>query len=182
MNIFATSDCPIISAKQLCNVHARRMPLESAGMLVFAFPENTTPIPNQHSKSHYKHPCSIWTRASRENFEWLLAHALEQSSEYTRRYKREHASEKHIKWCRDNYDTIQFPSIGRTPFARCFGEFKLELDIRIKNAIDAYRKFYQLDKLEFARWPSQSEIPDWWIDQSDKWVDPNFINGSYTKR
>lgn len=182
MNIFAVSDCPITSAKQLCNVHSRRMPLESAGMLVFAFPENTTPIANSRSNRHYKHPASIWARASLENYEWLLEHALTQASEYTRRYKREHDSEKHIKWCRDNYKNLQFPHTKRTPFARCFGPFKEQLDISVKDAIEAYRKFYILDKAAFAKWPSLSEVPDWWTTRDASAVDKNFVNGNYIKR
>jgi len=182
VNIFAVSDCPDIAAKQLCNVHSRRMPLESAGMLVFAFRDGSTPIPNSHQHRHYNHPASIWARASSENYKWLIEHALTQCKEYTRRYKREHDSEKHIRWCEANIHKISFASSSRTPFARCFGPFKEKLDTTISDPIQAYRLFYHLDKHKFARWPSVDEIPGWWVSRDPMWVDKNFKNGQYTKR
>lgn len=151
-------------------------------MLVFAFPENETPIPNPRSNRHYKHPSSLWARQSKENFEWLLLHGLAQCEEYTRRYKREHDSEKHIKWCEKNYSFLSFGSKGQTPFARCFSQYKEKLDSTINDPVEAYREFYRLDKASFAKWPSRKHIPDWWIDDSEVWVDKNFKNGIYTKR
>lgn len=180
MNIFATSDCPEQSAKNACLRHKIKMPLETAGMLVFAFDENTTPIPNLRSNRHYKHPASIWARTSRENYEWLLLHGLFLSDEYKKCYKREHDSYKHIVWCSENINKIKFDSNKLTPFARCFSTFKQVLE-PIKNPIEAYREFYKLDK-PFARWPEVSKIPDWWPEKSEKWVDKNFVGGQYTKR
>lgn len=181
MNIFVLSEEPDVAAFQLCNKHASRMPLESMGMLSFAFDDGDFPIDNSHSNRHYVHPASIWARESQENFNWLLSHAKAQCAEYTRRYKREHDSEKHIKWSEQNQDKIKFKVRGLTPFARCFSSFKSELDKNIKDTVLAYQEFYKLDK-PFARWPSLSEIPDWWVEKSEKYVDKNFINGNYTKR
>lgn len=182
MNIFAVNPCPIISARELCNRHKSRMPLESAGMLAFAFPENEVPIPNLRSNRHYVHPASIWARESKPNYEWLLLHALTQAEEYKKHYKREHDSEKHINWFVDNYKYLTFPKLELTPFARCFGPFKQQLDLTESDAIQAYRKFYWLDKKPFARWPSFDKIPDWWSEKTLDFVDKNFKNGVYIKR
>ena len=162
MNIFVTNYDPIISAQQLCGKHSSRMPLETAGMLSFAFPEGTTPIGNSHTNRHYVHPASIWARTSSDNFEWLLLHGLAQCEEYSRRYKRRHSSQDFIEWTSINYKYLTFPEPRFTPFARCFSSFKLELDATIPDTVSAYRRFYWLDKQDFAKWPSKREIPEWW--------------------
>jgi hypothetical protein len=182
VNIFFLSDCPEKSAKLLCNRHKVRMPLESAGMLAFAFPEGETPIPNLRSNRHHKHPASVWARQSKSNFEWLLIHALTQAEDYKKHYKREHASEKHIHWFKNNYHKISFPRAELTSFSRCFSSFKEYLDNTESNTIKAYQSFYWLDKKTFAKWPSLEEIPDFWPEKSVDFVDKNFKNGKYIKR
>jgi Pyrimidine dimer DNA glycosylase len=181
MNIFHTDPCPIVSAKNLCNKHSSRMPLESMGMLMYAFPEGSTPVDNSYDHRHYKHPSSIWARQSKDNFEWLMIHAIMQCEEYTRRYKREHDSEKYIKWAIDQYKYLTFPKVGLLPFARCFSTFKQHLDMTEPDTVLAYRKFYILDK-PFAKWPNSASIPEWWPDKSEKSVDKMFKDGNYTKR
>lgn len=184
MNIFPIADkyCPINSAKQLCCRHSSRMPLETAGMIAFAFPEGSTSMPNLRKHRHFVHPASIFVRASKENIEWTILHGLAQCEEYTRRYKRRHASQDFIEWSANNYKFLTFERSGLTDFARCFSSFKQELDATEPNTIEAYRKFYWLDKSSFAKWTSKKEIPEWWNDISDKYVDKNFINGVYCKR
>lgn len=184
MNIFPIADnyCPIQSAKELCGKHSSRMPLESAGMLAFAFPEGETSIGNSRKNRHYIHPASIWSRATKANFEWLLLHGLAQCDEYSRRYKRQHSSQSFIEWAEKNYKYLSFPSDQLTPFARCFSSFKEELDANEPDTLQAYRKFYWLDKQSFAKWTEIRRIPEWWPEISDKFVDKSFINGVYSKR
>lgn len=158
------------------------MPLETMGMLMFAFPEGETPKPNSRKNRHYIHPASIWARASLENFEWLLLHGLAQCEDYTRHYKRRHDSQSAIEWAADNYRFLTFEKRGLTPFARCFSSFKAQLDSTVPDTVEAYRQFYWLDKQDFARWPSLSAIPEWWPERSARFVDPSFVGGIYSKR
>jgi hypothetical protein len=164
------------------NRHASRMPLESAGLLLYAFPDGGTPFDNSHKRAHYRHPASIFTRNSRENFEWVLEHFRVQLDEYKIRYKRDHDSTKYLNWIQSNYPSISFPNTGLTPFARCFGPFKEELDRTEPDTIQAYQKFYILDKFTFSRWPSLEKIAPFWPEKSEKFVDKNFKNGQYAKR
>jgi hypothetical protein len=182
MNIFVIDRDPVKSAVLLCGKHSSRMPLETAGMLAFAFPEGATSIKNSRTNRHYIHPASIWARASLANFEWLLSHGIAQCEEYSRRYKRRHSSQDFIEWASTNYQYLDFPESRLTPFARCFSTFKLELDATIPDTVSAYRRFYWLDKQDFAKWPSKREIPEWWPEISEKYVDRSFINGVYSKR
>jgi hypothetical protein len=184
MNIFPIADkfCPIKSAQELCNRHSSRMPLETGGMLAFAFPEGEAPIANSRKNRHYIHPASKWVRESLANFEWTITHGLAQCEEYTRRYKRRHATQDFIEWAEKNYKFLSFGMKEQTPFARCFGIFKETLNEEEPDTLQAYRKFYWLDKQDFAKWTSLKAIPQWWQEVSDKYVDKAFINGVYSKR
>lgn len=184
MNYFpiANDHCPIQSAKLQCGKHVVRQPIETCGMLMFAFPEGVTPYPNCRKHRHYIHPASKWTRESNDNLEWAIVHGLAQCEEYTRRYRRRHAAQDHIEWAEKNYKHLNLPKMGQTPFARCFGPFKQELDATEPDVLLAFRKFYWKDKQPFAKWPSKKEIPEWWPEISDKYVDKSFVNGQYTKR
>jgi len=174
MNLFVTDNCPIVSAQNLCNKHIIKMPSETKQMLSLAFSNSTNAYRN--------HPASVWVRESLENMEWTIIHGLAQCEEYTRRYKRRHATQDFIEWSEKNYKFLTFKKKNITPLARCFGPFKEVLDKEEPDTLAAYRKFYWLDKQNFAKWTSLREIPEWWQEVSDKYVDKAFIDGAYSKR
>lgn len=149
---------------------------------MFAFPEGETPYPNCRKHRHFIHPASIWSRQTQENLEWSILHGLAQCEEYSRRYKRRHAAQDHVEWAEKNYKHLNLPESSIKPFARCFGPFKQQLDATEPDVLKAFRMFYWLDKKDFAKWPSKKEIPEWWPEISDKFVDKSFINGVYSKR
>ena len=158
------------------------MPLETAGMIAFAFPQGEGVMKNDRKNRHYIHPASIWVRKTKENLEWAILHGLAQCEEYSRRYKRRHAAQDSIEWATNNSCHLSFAEFGKTGFARCFSSFKEELDSTEPDTIEAYRKFYWLDKKAFAKWPSFDEIPDWWPEKTIDFVDKSFKDGVYTKR
>lgn len=174
MNIFVVDHDPVVAAHSLCLKHLVKMPSETVMMLQHAFSKN-------EKSGYYFHPCSIWCRESRDNYQWLIQHGIALCDAYKHAYKREHASYKKIKIIEDNYHFLDFPKSGLTPFARAFSQYKQMLDSTVPDTVEAYRKFYILDK-PFAKWPELNKIPDWWIEKNAKYVDKNFINGNYTKR
>jgi len=179
MNIFVTDSNPFSAAKNLCNRHIVKMPSETSTMLKMAFSDLH---PNHKKIAYFSHPASIWVRQSLHNFEWTVLHGLAQCEEYTIRYKRRHASQDFIEWAEQNYQYLEFPTVDLTPFARCFSSYKETLDKEEPNTLLAYRKFYSLDKKDFAKWPTANHIPDWWEDKSDNYIDKSFVNGIYSKR
>jgi len=181
MNIFKLSECPRDAAVMMCNKHIIKMPLETMGMMMYAFPENFPPINNSYANRHYMHPASVWARTSLENFNWLLEHGKYLCNEYKTRYKRTHYAEEYIDWIDKNMGMLSFSKRDITPFARCFSSYKEKLDSEIPNTVEAYREFYKLDKISFAKWPSLDTIPFWW-DQKEEFVDKSFTNGIYNKR
>lgn len=152
MNIFVLSADPITAAITQCDQHVVKMALESAQLLCSAFENGVAP----YRRTHERHPCSVWTRSSRENFLWLVTHALALTDEYHFRYGKEHKSREVILWCRDHMDEIVFPVRGLTPFTLVMPE-----QYKSEDAIASYRNFYLQDKSRFARWAHERPMPDW---------------------
>jgi|TARA_Y100000593_G_scaffold83638_1_gene157833 hypothetical protein len=153
MNIFVVDKDPKRSAQELCDKHVVKMILESAQMLCAVFPNGDAP----YKRAFYNHPCTKWARESKENYKWLLDHANAMCGEYTRRYGKIHKSSDIIKWCGFNYDKLNLPSKGLTPFAQAMPE-------QYKNncAVAAYRAYYNGEKAYFATWRTR-KTPDWFV-------------------
>jgi hypothetical protein len=155
MNIFILSENPIQAARDQCNKHVVKMILESAQLLVTAFPAGTT----EYKHTHFNHPCGKWVRSSVTNFKWLLLHAIELCEEYTRRYGRTHKSESLI------YNLIDLkpalPNVGLTPFVRAIKE-PWKTQTASMSIVDAYQHYYVGDKARFARWAPRAKAPNWW--------------------
>tara|TARA_Y100001973_G_C5198702_1_gene336097 strand:+ start:1039 stop:1497 length:459 start_codon:yes stop_codon:yes gene_type:complete len=151
MNIFILHKNPKRAAVDLCDQHIVKMILESAQMLCSAFPNNTAP----YKRAYYNHPCTVWTRTSKQNYKWLLDHADELCAEYTRRYSKRHKSQKVINWCRYHLHKITFPKYNQTPFAQAMPD-----DYKNNCAVTAYRNYYKNEKLHFAKWKNNTQ-PLW---------------------
>jgi hypothetical protein len=120
MNIFHVNQDPKLAARDLCNEHVIKMILESAQMLSSAFEKGSAP----YKRTHYNHPSTIWSRTSKDNYCWLIEHALELGNEHMVRYspKHPHKSLEVVKWCAANMDKIEFLNghdHSLTEFAQC---------------------------------------------------------------
>src|ERR1700756_168681 len=98
MNIFALDLSPVKSAEYACDKHVVKMIIETAQLLSTAIhiqvPRNENYL--LYKTTHVHHPCSKWTRESRENFEWLVDYGIALSKEYTVRYGKYHKCEPTI--------------------------------------------------------------------------------------
>ncbi len=157
MNIFVLDNDPVQAARDQCNKHVVKMILESAQLLVTAFPNGTT----RYRHTHFNHPCGKWVRSSLSNYDWLLAHAMELCAEYTRRYGKVHKTQAIIH----SLKTPSLPNIGQTPFVRAIKEpWKTQtMNVPI---VDAYRAYYLGDKVRFAKWAPRASAPVWWPDRN----------------
>lgn len=114
-------------------------------------------LPFKFNIAHYKHPCTIWARQSRGNFEFLQEMFYELSMEFERRYGREHLSFTKGKHLISEKYTRLFPKGGFIEPVQAMPEgFRVEGD-----AVAGYRNFYNLKKSEFARW-RHSQQPYWY--------------------
>lgn len=155
MNIFVIDTHPRTAAQQLCDKHVVKMITESVQMLSNAM--HSVGLEGPYNPTHWNHPCSVWVRESLENYQWLFQHANEMGFEYLRRYgaggKKIHTAHKILG---NMFYDIDLPRIGLTPFVNCT-PYKDEKDV-----VQAYRKFYILDKSRFARWNKCTPPPDWY--------------------
>jgi hypothetical protein len=113
MNVFVLSECPRESARMMCDKHIPKMIIEAAQMLSTAHRMHDGYMEKRPSKSgkrmvkayphynsnldgvlykavHHYHPCTVWTMASKANYNWHYEHFLELCSEFTYRFKKEH--------------------------------------------------------------------------------------------
>lgn len=168
MNIFVVNENAALAARDLCDRHVIKMILESCQLLCSVFPpEIFKDIP--YKRTHYNHPCAIWTRTSEANFKWLSLHTMNLIQEYQRRYEKEHKCQEVLEWVWKNETALslfhhlpdhffKWKEDKLTPFAQCMPEqYKIP-----NNAVQAYRNYYKGEKAKFAKW-KLGNIPDWWI-------------------
>lgn len=104
MNIFASSPCPLASAKYLDDKRVVKMVLESAQLLSTAM--TLTGGAGPYRVTHQNHPCSVWARSSRVRYLWLLDHFVALCDEYEARYNKLHACENLTQVFRDYADEL----------------------------------------------------------------------------
>lgn len=171
MNIFATSHCPIQSARWLCNKHIVKQGLESCQLLANCFtkqhladpscPRNQSGAPRGHFNP--KHPSCFFTTATRANMRWVIAHAQEIFNEHYRRYPlKRHFSHDFLDWVIANQGQSIVPEGELTDFTVAISQDKWCRQIKgFGNlpVVDKYKLYIVCDK-PFAKWPI-GETPPW---------------------
>lgn len=159
MNIFFTSSDPVECAQALDDKRLVKMPVESVQMLSSAiFRHGGTPV---YRVAWTKHPCTIWSGDSRENFEWHLEHLKAMNDEFRNRYGKDHGS------FLAGYSALKaqiglIAPTGLTPFPNC------SLFKGVQNVHEAYRLgFYEKWKNDKRppKWTNRS-VPAWYNSQS----------------
>ena len=179
MNIFALSECPVESARQMLNKHVVKMPTESCHMLhtnclyfLFVNCHGREPTLKElkqfHKESHFSylmkpamlnHPSTIWARRNKANYMWLYNHAVELCKEYTYRYGKVHGSEKRIL---DSF-TFSYDEDELTPVDIAMADiYRLPKEQHSWDfVIRSYRHYYLEGKWRFAYW-SKNRRPSWY--------------------
>lgn len=156
MNIFVLDVDPVQAARWQLDKHIVKMPLETAQMLSTNLHLHGFDAP--YRPTHKDHPCTVWARRSRANFEWLVAHGLALCAEYTGRYGRIHKSQAVIVWADEHKMCI--PAGLQTPFAQALPE-----EHKGPCAVAAYRSYYHAAKAHIATWKRNK--PQWWSYKDD---------------
>ncbi|MCO4794863.1 MAG: hypothetical protein KC493_14180 [Bacteriovoracaceae bacterium] len=152
MNIFVLDYDPTLAARYQCDKHVVKMSLETAQILTAAFEPGVAP----YRRTHFNHPCTVWSRESVENYNWLIEHGLALCDEFTFRYGKIHKSREVILWCEKKKAKLNFETTGKTKFQLCFDE-----KYRIGNAVESYREYYKNEKRAFATWDKGRKAPRW---------------------
>ena len=165
MNIFYLSSCPQEAAESHNDKHCVKMILESAQMLSTAHRELDGDVPDILYKStHKNHPSTIWTRSSKQHYDWLFRLFRQLSAEYTLRFS------KSGDWGRDLKVHKTWDKLGKiletTPKnikdngwvdpPQCMPDHCKDEDV-----VKAYRNYYIKEKNNFAVW-KYSGTPAWY--------------------
>ena len=169
MNRFLIEHHPDAIAKSLCDKHIVKMPLEEAQMLCTAIWHHAPEYAEGHElykPVHQKHPCTLWAMETRANFVYAFNLYTAMLCEYHHRYGKWHgagnpsttnkdARPQHLIAARH-----LIPDGQLTPHPQCFsGLDHLKTDELWP--IEAYRAFYTVDKMKFARYNKGRSMPNW---------------------
>ena len=154
MNIFALDYDPVKAALYHNDKHCVKMVTEYAQLLSIAHHLNGSGCNEMCKITHVMHPCSVWTRLTRANYEWLNELYHETAKQYQARYNRIHEGfSKYEKYLRKPPAKLKGPI---TTFALAMPD-----QYKHPDPVEAYRAFYIGEKAHFAKWRSPSTIPYW---------------------
>lgn len=176
MNIFFLDPSPKLSAQWLCDKHIVKMQLESAQMLSTAhrildgtqqqalsktgrkvkrwiLPDIRDTV--LYTATHINHPSTIWTRSSKNHYNWHVQLLKEMHMEYTRRYGKTHKTESMISYLELLPKNLTQEGWQDPPPAMP-DEYKVK-----GNSVLSYINYYRGAKARLAFW-RYSSPPPWW--------------------
>lgn len=155
MNIFVLDQDMRRCARYYADQHVVKMILEGTQMLCTVLNENGVETP--YKSTHTKHPCTLWTGKSLENWRWLRRLTLELNREFKYRYRREIDHQSAV--VARALPQPPIPDLGLTEFAQAMPE-----EYRVPgDAVSAYRSFYVGEKARFATW-TRRRRPRWFCE------------------
>ena len=126
MNIFVTDPDPVESAKALDDLRLNKMIIESVQMLTVALATHGCPsseIPIKKDGTPFKdsgwvnHPCTVWVKSSKSNYNWLVEHTVALINEMQARTGTLHSASQNIPRLISGAQYI--PEHGLYKFANC---------------------------------------------------------------
>ncbi len=109
-----------------------------------------------YKMTHVRHPCTIWSTKSIQNYKWLFCLLYNLCKEYNTRYGKIHKTSQYLKWFYFNVPS-NLSNIGLTDFEVCMKD-----DFKISNdPVKCYKEYYIKDKSRFAKW-KLGNIPKWY--------------------
>lgn len=161
MNIFHLDLDPRMSAQFHCDKHVVKMCTEYCQILSSVCHFFNLDTDGLYKKTHINHPCVVWARQSRNNYEYLLNLIIELFDEYTYRYGKVHAASRTIPKLIDNLQTIPIGENKLTPFVSVLPGMIMQSTS--ENAIKKYRDLYMNEKRHITSWKHRS-IPLWFTE------------------
>ena len=161
MNIFFLDKRPDNAAEMHCDKHCVKMILEYAQLLSTAHRvlDGENVHPDLYKIAHKNHPSTIWTRSSKQHYDWLFRLFRMLSAEYTLRYSNGEFK-VHKSW--DKLGKIletapkNIVDNGWVDPPQCMPDHCKKPD-----TIDAYRNYYLTEKASFSTL-NYSKQPTWW--------------------
>jgi hypothetical protein len=144
VNIFVTNKCPIKAAQDQCNVHCRKMIVESAQILSTAhFVLDGVQV--GYKPTHSGHPSIKWCRSTSANYQWLYAHFKALCSEYTFRTGKIHKTSELLSVLDKLPCNIKKAELE--PFAMCMDE-----EYQRVGLFDQTKAYQEYLRVKFTEW------------------------------
>lgn len=153
MNLFILDDDIDKNAQYHVDRHVGKMLLEATQLICTTF--HLQGIKAPYAPTHYNHPCSIFTRTSKDNFQYVIDYIYALSKENIYRYDKVHKSSLILKWVEENRHLLSFPKAGLTPFALAMPE-----QYKTSCPVDSFRAYYKNEKQHLFKWTGRNR-PDW---------------------
>lgn len=153
MNLFYLDRDPDTNARYHVDKHCAKMILEGMQLLCTTF--HLQGIEAPYKMTHKNHPTAIFTRASFENFDFVVQYVYALAKEFTYRYNNIHKSSLLLKWVWDNQHLLTFPKVGMTEFALAMPD-----QYKTSDPVQSYRNYYNGEKNHIFKWTNR-EQPDW---------------------
>tara|TARA_B110000444_G_C18799177_1_gene576502 strand:+ start:14 stop:595 length:582 start_codon:yes stop_codon:yes gene_type:complete len=190
MNIFILDQDPVKAAQLQCDKHVPKMVVESAQMLSTTHRMLDGHPTKKLSKSgkrmltyydlylgaddleaellfykdvHHNHPCTVWTRESKANYDWHWLHFKALCEEYKYRYGRYHATHDRLLFPLQHAPR-NIPDIGMTPFKLAMKAYP---ECVFEDPIKSYRLFYRTKRDRFKMVWSKRDEPKWFNENAD---------------
>jgi len=162
MNIFFLDKRPDDAAEMHCDKHCVKMILEYSQMLSTAHRvlDGEGVHPDLYKIAHKNHPSTIWTRSSKQHYDWLFRLFRMLSAEYSIRYSNG-KFKVHKSW--DKLGKIletapkNIEDNGWIDPPQCMPDSCKDDDV-----VRAYRNYYIQEKKSFAKWNYTRE-PEWML-------------------
>jgi hypothetical protein len=110
--------------------------------------------------SHINHPSAVWTRASVNNYNWLVALWEQLCVEYTHRYGKIHAVQKRLANVIHKAPLNIPHTYFTTPTPAMPDIYKVKGD-----SLTSYHNYYRGGKQHLASWKNR-EVPSWFNTQN----------------
>ena len=162
MNIFYLHTKPDTAAEMHCDKHCVKMILEYAQLLSSAHRvlDEENAHPDLYKIAHKNHPSTIWTRSSKQHYDWLYRLFKMLSAEYSIRYSNG-KFKVHKSW--DKLGKLletapkNIEDNGWEDPPQCMPDSCKDEDV-----VTAYRNYYIQEKKYFAEWKFTKE-PEWML-------------------
>lgn len=118
------------------------------------------PIPYLPTKRHLNHPCTLWTRKSKSNWEYLQSLIFCLNLEYKYRFESEedHKTYRNLKKLEPPSD---LKDKGLTDFPQAMPD-----EYKSDDAIQSYRDYYCGEKQHIAEWRKRPQ-PKWFQNKNE---------------
>jgi hypothetical protein len=153
MNLFILDLDPDTNAQYHVDRHCSKMILEAMQLLCTTF--HLQGIEAPYKMTHQNHPCTIFTRTSKNNFDLVVNYVYALSKEFTYRYDNIHKSSLLLKWVWENESKLSFPKKELTPIALAMPD-----QYKTDDPVQSYRNYYLGEKQHIFKWTNRTK-PNW---------------------